>query len=607
MADVDDGDPMRAAALAYAKARWPVLPLDAALAPIEHEPTTDPTTIVLWWGRYAGARPGVVLGRPIGGSRQHLVALIDHGGAPATDYLQKRGALDALGLGQIIHGLGRERAWLFASPEPMPSRELAPGLVVRGDGIVALPPSEDAEGVWRWRKGGFLPDRAMIAAPHWLRVAEPAPARAPDEPAVSHEWVDELARTKTGAVVPSLANAALILRCDERWAGRIAYDEMALAVVRDGRTMGDADVAAMREQLERRYAAQFADRTMRDALLVVGEARRFHPVRAYLAGLRWDGVARIDAVAGQVLRVQPADEPLARRMVRAFFVSAVARARRPGCQVDTCLVLYSREQGMFKSRFFRTLAEPWFSDTLLDPTNKDSLQQIAAAWIYELGEVDSITSRKHASDLKRFMTSSTDTFRPPYERTVRTVPRSGVLVGTTNKDRFLTDETGSRRFWIARVGGRIDIARVARERDQLWAEAVVAFERGESWWLSSDDEAARETDAEHHIEQDPWRVLLVRYFQARFRSRELRAEYTAQELALDVLKLERKELDKPREMRIGDILRGLGFQRRKLRIERDGRRLDPTWTWMFPEGETAPEWITTERADGEEGSDDAPN
>lgn len=600
-------DPRMLAALEYNRAAWPLLPLDDSLTPLEHEPVTARDDVILAWSRHPGAHPGVVLGRPLGGGRQHLVALIDRCTAASLEYLTERGAIEQLGLGHLT--AEGTRVWLFATPEPLPSRELAPGLEVRGDGVLPLPPAPTARGEWRWRKGQFFPSRPLIAAPHWLRIAEPAAPPDPAAPVVSNDWHAELTRNKSRAIVPSLGNAAMILRCDSRYAGRLAYDEMRLTVALDGRPLGDADVAGMREQIERRYGCQLSDRTMRDALLVVGEARRFHPVRQYLDGLKWDGVARLDHVAADVLH---APGELARSMVRRFFLSAVVRARAPGVKCDTCLVLYG-PQGVLKSTFFRVLAGEWFSDTHLDPTNKDALQQIAGAWLYELGEIDSITSRKHASDLKRFMTSATDSFRPPYERTVRQVPRAGVMVGSTNKDRFLTDETGSRRFWVVRCEERIDVAALARQRDQLWAEAAhlidafvveCARTRGwddsippdRRWWLTSAEERAREEDAEQYAEQDPWRDLIVRYLQGQYREGKVRGDYTCAEIALDVLKIEKRDLARALEMRIGDVMRGLGLRRRKFRIERGDRRYPPTWTWEFV-GDERPEWITTEQVD----------
>jgi predicted P-loop ATPase len=75
----------------------------------------------------------------------------------------------------------------------------------------------------------------------------------------------------------------------------------------------------------------------------------------------------------------------------------------------------------------------------------------------------------------------------------------------------LKDETGGRRFWPVKCG-RIDIADLVRDRDQLWAEARVRFKAGDRWWL--DDKALIESAAEEvhaRYEGDPWDDLIAEW------------------------------------------------------------------------------------------------
>jgi hypothetical protein len=564
---------MRDAALEYARPGWPLLPLDAGYAPLEHQPTSDAVQIVLWWSQYPQAQPGLVLGRPIGQSLNQLVALVDCRTSTSLAYLNARGVIDSLGDGHLIRGL--DRAWIFASPMPMPSRELAPGLAVIGDGVLPLPPSNDARGEWRWRKGFFLPDRALASAPHWLRVAEPEPALAANEPEVSKDWVSEIKRNKTGAAMPTLANAALILRCDERWAGRLSYDEMSMSVAKDGRSMEDAEVVLMRETIERRYGASLSDALMRDALLGVAHARRFNPVKTYLNSLKWDGVSRIARVLEEVLGIVD-PTALDHAMIRSWFISAVARPMRPGCKVDTALVLVG-PQGAFKSTFFRVLTEPWFSDSYMDITNKDSLMQLASAWIYEWPEIEAVTNSRQAGDIKKFITSQFDTFRSPFARAVRQVPRTGLIVGTTNEDRFLNDDTGSRRFWILHVRRTIRSDRLKHWRDQLWAEAMAALGKDEPWWLDKTGEIEREQRAEEFSIIDPWDERVANWL-----VHHDEKEYTAVQIMSDALSLPTREQHSGASRRVGRIMRKLGFTRVKSRPIRSGVRLPPTWVWIPP-------------------------
>ena len=128
----------------------------------------------------------------------------------------------------------------------------------------------------------------------------------------------------------------------------------------------------------------------------------------------------------------------------------------------------------------------------------------------EIAELDAI-GRAEVSRIKAFLTRTTDRFRPPYGRYTVEVPRQCVFAGTVNPDTYLRDETGNRRFWPLRCG-TIDIAALARDRDQLWAEAVFRFREGAIWWI---DDAAllaeARTEQESRHQGDAWDARIDRW------------------------------------------------------------------------------------------------
>ncbi len=128
-----------------------------------------------------------------------------------------------------------------------------------------------------------------------------------------------------------------------------------------------------------------------------------------------------------------------------WLISAVARIFQPGCKADCCLILEG-PQGIKKSTTLRTLAEPWFIDHIPELGTKDSLIQVHSAWVIELAELESI-SRAEVGSIKQFISTQTDTFRPPYGKRASDFPRQCVFAGSVNNNTYLRDETGGRRFW----------------------------------------------------------------------------------------------------------------------------------------------------------------
>lgn len=452
----------------------------------------------------------------------------------------------------------------------------APGLSVIARGVILLPPSAAVGSAGlRWNGRDHPSHTPLRALPQWLvdAAADPIAAhRAWDTAgktsaakAVIDEWQKALTWER-GKIAKTHGNLCTILRASPSWSGRITYHEMLSAPCLDGQPLTTGVAGAIRERIERELGAPFGEDALWSAFATVSDERRVHPVRDYLRALVWDGTPRLDAVASNILGSVGALESV---MVRRWFLSAAARALTPGCQVDTSLVLVG-DQGALKSKFFATLAGEWFSDTHVDLSSKDALIQLAGAWIVEWGEFERVTSRKGSDEIKAFMSSRCDRYRPPYGRSVVSVPRACVIVGSTNQSTFLDDDTGSRRFWCVRVPGRIDIPALIAHRDQMWAEAVHLVGTGAQWWLDADEDIRRESDAAVHTVEDPWHVTIQTWLALH----ELRV-HTAAEILTGALDVPKKDHTKAATLRLARVLRGLGCERRKVR-----RGPTTVWAWV---------------------------
>jgi predicted P-loop ATPase len=180
---------------------------------------------------------------------------------------------------------------------------------------------------------------------------------------------------------------------------------------------------------------------------------------------------------------------------RRWFIALVARGLDPGCKVDNVLVLEGKG-GSGKSKTFSIIGGEFFCDTAIDIGDKDSRMLASQYWLCELAEC--VAFKKAGHDvLKNFFSITTDKFRPPYGDSIIEFKRRCIFVGTINDDTWLTDETGNRKYWpvsYAYIVEAEDMLR--RDRDQLLAEAVVAYRAGEQWHFTYEEMPLTEEVAE---------------------------------------------------------------------------------------------------------------
>jgi len=297
-----------------------------------------------------------------------------------------------------------------------------------------------------------------------------------------------------------------ILREDREYEDRLSFDVVKGAPVLGGAEIRDVDFTEIRKDIVERYGFKALPKAdVVDTVLAVCERRSFDRIQDYLEGLTWDGQERLSRVAGEVLGVEECAE-LAEVMVRRWFVGAVARGLEPGAKVDTALILQGL-QGIGKSTFFRALMpDPdLYTDSLPhDLSHKDAREMMSRFWVVEYGEWEGLYKRTDIAALRTFMSTLSDSFRPPYGRVNQTFKRRAVLVGTVNPiEGILRDPEGSRRQWVVECKA-VNLDLVEAWRDQLWAEAVALYRAGVQWWLTSEEDQIRaEIAEERYTDEDP--------------------------------------------------------------------------------------------------------
>jgi predicted P-loop ATPase len=139
-------------------------------------------------------------------------------------------------------------------------------------------------------------------------------------------------------------------------------------------------------------------------------------------------------------------------------------------------------------------------------------------------------------------------------------PRQCVFIGTTNKQAYLRDETGGRRFWPVKVG-MIDTDALARDRDQLFAEAVHLYRQGTKLWPDQQFENGHiQPQQEARYEADAWEQAISEWLGSR-PTHEKREPVTVLAVARQALFLETPRIGTSDQRRIAAALEHLGWIR----------------------------------------------
>ena len=283
----------------------------------------------------------------------------------------------------------------------------------------------------------------------------------------------------------------------------------------------------------------------------------YHPVRDYLKNLPpAEDSSFLNDLATRYLGN---NDPLANIYLRKTLIGAVERVLNPGSKMDTMCILYG-SQGIGKSTFWSELVSVLpgkllFTDSLQDLSNKDELAKLRRFWNLELAEIDFLFSTKAKEQFKRFLSAPDDTYRPPYARSNQTVPRTCFFTGSTNRKELLSDESGSRRFWIIEcLCKKIPTKLLKEERDKIWAAAYRAVLEGELCYLTDDEQSSSNEANKAFQDVDPWLSIINDYVTTNH-------YYTISTAAVykNAVNMNEDRWDKKSSNRIGAIMRTLGY------------------------------------------------
>lgn len=354
----------------------------------------------------------------------------------------------------------------------------------------------------------------------------------------------------------------------------VRFNEFTGRVEWRGRPLADEDIIDVRMMIED-AGYEPKDSDVGPALIRHARDNAYDPVREYLDGLTWDNTARLDTWLHTYMGA-PEHEILSVFGAK-FLIGAVARVYDPGCQMDNMLV-FEGKQGAGKTTAVAALfGREYMISSISDFKSKEASIALQGRWVAEVAELAAL-KKTDITDVKKFITETVDQFRPVHGRNTIDRPRRCVFIGTTNEHQYLKDATGNRRFWPVPCG-TVNVAQIAKDRDQLWAEAVHRYRAGEPWWLTDEVHLAKaESIQGDRTESDVWGDLIDRWLEdPEIKMLEFMTTGT---ILSEAIKMPTDRQNRADEMRVANHLTKRGWKRTKRRIFKGAPAV---WCWKRPE------------------------
>jgi predicted P-loop ATPase len=377
------------------------------------------------------------------------------------------------------------------------------------------------------------------------------------------------ARDRTGRIEATVNNVLMALRRPDVCGVHLGFDTFKdVLMIGHGerwRPFAQHDYIELRSVLEMDPTTGFKPINailMREAVHKVAHENAFDSAVQWAESLEWDGVPRIDTFWPRYFGVE--DTEYSRAVSRYTWTALAARALVPGEKCDMVPVLIGL-QGAGKTSVIEKLAplEEMFGSVNLEKKDDDIARQIRGKLVLELAELRGLASRD-AEAIKDWVTRRFEEWIPKYQEFATRYGRRFLAIGTGNREGFLDDETGERR-WLPMTVGTVDAAAVARDRDQLWSEGVVRYRADGVEWQGA-YALGRHEHGKYKV-GDVWEEEIARWLAGsdidgpRDRRVLLMRDVMVGALGIPVGKAQRRD-----ELRAGKALRALGYEKAVRRV-----------------------------------------
>ena len=483
----------------------------------------------------------------------------------------------------VISWHGGTKSWKYVDWSPIKDRKVIlwpdadePGIKCMEDLACELPndnvklidPVDKSDG---WdaadaRSEGWTWERLVAWAKPLARVVkskgEPEPEANPDNEeekksyASAYSIWQELGVEvgRNGGPIRNLLNAHRAIANWPALSDHIWYDEFHDKVFTTffggaAQEWKDDDTLAITRYMQDELRLPFGDDLIFKAIRLHARTCVRNEPMDYLNTLEWDGIERVPYVFADAFGAE--SNVYTMTASKNFWVGMAARIARPGCKLDTMVILEGK-QGALKSSALAEIGGKWYAEATESVNSKDFYLTFRGKMLLEIGEMDAF-NKADTTRIKQIISNPCDTYRRPYGRMAEDFPRRCIFAGTTNESHYLKDTTGGRRFWPIECKS-IDLSYLRANRDQLFAEAHHLFKQGTTWWEMPEEQTKKEQEARRQT--DSWEDLIRNWI----KEQPPGMEPTTHKIINDCLQIDPSKQEHRHSVRIGKAMRSLGYK-----------------------------------------------
>ncbi len=227
-------------------------------------------------------------------------------------------------------------------------------------------------------------------------------------------------------------------------------------------------------------------------LLARGKFSVYNPFKSYFKGLRELNLNPSDAIDNLadyvVLRNEAEDRLFFKTQLKKYMIRTIRCVFHDYYFNKTCLIFSSPSESIGKSYFLRKfcpqkLRNRYYTQNFRINNHVDSLTQQSSNFLINLDEIEKMTAKKNAEDIKALISTDSISVRLTHEKDDSHLLKRCSFAGTCNSSSFLRGDIGYSRWLCFNIANTKHFGSVGSEKDkqtdilvdQAWLEAYSLF------------------------------------------------------------------------------------------------------------------------------------